>query len=85
MTPQPLPPPRLEPGRVPRRLSGATRVMHLSRNWMVNVAALLVALLVVMLGVGVDSARGAVIVALIFGVPMLLVAVIATLAARRAR
>ena len=59
--------------------------MHRSRNWLVNVAALLVALLVVMLGVGVDSARGAVIVALIFGVPMMLVAVVATVAARRAR
>lgn len=85
MVPQPLPPPRVQPARVPRRLTGATRFMHLSRNWLVNLAALLVALLVVMLGVGVDSARGAVIVALIFGVPMLLVAVIATVAARRAR
>jgi hypothetical protein len=56
-----------------------------TRNWLINTAALLVALLVIMLGIGVDSARGAIVAALIFGVPMLLVAVIATVAARRAR
>jgi Flp pilus assembly protein TadB len=78
-------PPAQQTPRAARRASARSRLVHLSRNWLVNIAALLVALLVVMLGVGVDSARGAVIVALIFGVPMLLVAVIATVAARRAR
>lgn len=64
-----------------------TRMLSLrrTRNWLINTAALLVALLVIMLGIGVDSARGAIVAALIFGVPMLLVAVIATVAARRAR
>lgn len=60
-------------------------VLRRTRNWLINAAAVLVALLVIMLGIGVDSARGAVVAALIFGVPMLLVAVIATIAARRAR
>jgi len=54
-------------------------------NWAINVAALLVALLVAMAAVGVDSARGAIVVALIFGVPMVLVAVTVSIAARRAR
>ena len=60
-------------------------VLRRTRNWLINAAAVLIALLVIMLGIGVDSARGAVVAALIFGVPMLLVAVIATIAARRAR
>ena len=69
------------------RVTTRTRMLSLrrTRNWLINTAALLVALLVIMLGIGVDSARGAVVAALIFGVPMLLVAVIATVAARRAR
>ena len=61
------------------------RHRHFSATWLVNVAALLVALLVVMAAVGVDSARGAAVVALIFGVPMVLVAITVTIAARRAR
>ena len=60
------------------------RRLHL-RGWLINVAALAVALSVIMLGVGVDSARGAVVVALIFGVPIVLVAITATVAVRRAR
>jgi len=54
-------------------------------GWVFNVAALLVGLLIVMIGLGVDSARGALTVALIFGVPMLLVVITVSIAARRAR
>ena len=60
------------------------RRLHI-RGWLINVAALAVALLVIMLGVGVDSARGALLVALVFGVPMILVAITATVAVRRTR
>jgi hypothetical protein len=71
----PLPP-------VPHRI----RMLRLSRtrNVFIYFAAVLVALLVIMLGVGVDSVRGAVVAALIFGIPMLLVAIVATVAAKRA-
>ena len=62
------------------------RMLRLSRtrNVFIYFAAVLVALLVIMLGVGVDSVRGAVVAALIFGIPMLLVAIVATVAAKRA-
>lgn len=56
---------------------------HRLRNWVFNVLALLVAVAVVMLGVGVDSARGAIAAALIFGVPLVLVFVTANIAAKR--
>lgn len=71
------------PPPVPARI----RMLRLSRtrNLFIYFAAVLVVLLVLMLGVGVDSVRGAVVAALIFGVPMLLVAVVATIAAKRAR
>ncbi|MFN2581408.1 MAG: hypothetical protein ABR498_01550 [Candidatus Dormibacteria bacterium] len=58
---------------------------HRTRNWLINAAAMVVALLVVMLCLGVNSVRGALVAALIFGVPMILVVVTATIAARRAR
>ena len=61
------------------------RRAHRLRSWLINSTALVIALLVIMLGVGVDSARGAIVAALIFGVPMLLVAVTASVAARRYR
>ena len=54
-------------------------------NWLVNLAALIVVLGVIMVGVGVDSARGALVVALLFGVPLVLVAITVTVTARRAR
>ena len=76
------------PGRwrlVPPAATPTRRRPLLFRGWVINVAALVVALVVIMLGVGVDSARGAVVVALIFGVPMALVAITATIAVRRAR
>ena len=65
--------------------SAAPRRRWHHRGWLINAVALAVALLVIMLGVGVDSARGALVVGLIFGVPMLLVAITATIAVRRAR
>jgi len=55
------------------------------RPWVINLGALLIALVVIMVGVGVDSPRSAVIVALPFGVPMVLVAVTAAVAARHSR
>lgn len=55
------------------------------RPWVINVGALLVALVVIMVGVGVDSPRSVVIVALLFGVPMVLVAITAAVAARHSR
>ena len=76
-------PPAPLPSPVPQRI----RMLRLSRtrNLFIYFAAVLVALLVIMLGVGVDSVRGAVVAALIFGIPMLLVAIVATVAAKRAR
>jgi len=53
------------------------------RAWLINIAALVVALGVIMFGVGVDSPHSVIVVALLFGVPMVLVAVAATIAARR--
>ncbi|HEX6538748.1 MAG TPA: hypothetical protein VF155_06185 [Candidatus Dormibacteraeota bacterium] len=86
--PQPSPPvpaaPVLARSPSPARAKYRLASLRRKRNLLVNTAALLVALLVVMLGIGVDSARGAVVAALIFGVPMLLVAVVASIAARRA-
>ena len=55
------------------------------RPWLINLGALLVALAVIMVGVGVDSPRSAVVVALLFGVPMVLVAITAAVAARHSR
>lgn len=87
--PQPPPPERPAPILARTATPSKQAKMRLAslrrtRNLLVNTAALLVALLVIMLGIGVDSARGAVVAALIFGVPMLLVAVVASVAARRA-
>ena len=55
------------------------------RPWLINLGALLVALVVIMVGVGVDSPRSVVVVALLFGVPMALVAITAAVAARHSR
>ncbi|MBV9100666.1 MAG: phage holin family protein [Candidatus Dormibacteraeota bacterium] len=52
------------------------------RAWLINVVAILVAVGVIMLGVGVDSPRSALVVGLLFGVPVVLVAITAAVAAR---
>jgi len=66
-------------------VSTATAKTRRWRPWVINLGALLIALVVIMVGVGVDSPRSAVIVALLFGVPMLLVAITAAVAARHSR
>ena len=63
----------------------ASQPRQRARNWLINAAAMLVALGVVMLCLGALSLRGALITALIFGVPMVLVVITVTIAARRAR
>jgi hypothetical protein len=55
------------------------------RAWVINLAVVAVALMLIMVGVGVRSPREALTVGLLFGVPIILVAVTATIAARRAR
>ncbi len=55
------------------------------RAWLINIAVVAVALILIMLGVGVRSPREALTVGLLFGVPIILVALTATIAARRAR
>jgi multisubunit Na+/H+ antiporter MnhB subunit len=55
------------------------------RAWLINLAVILVAALVIMLGVGVRLPDGALVGALVFGVPLLLVVITATIASRRAR
>lgn len=55
------------------------------RTWIINLAAILAAVAVIMLGVGVDSPRSALIVGLLFGVPVMLVAITAAVAVRRSR
>lgn len=68
-----------------RRVSGIEGIPTQRRAWLINIVAVLVAVAVIMLGVGVDSPRSALIVGLLFGVPVVLVAITATIAARRAR
>lgn len=65
--------------------NGSPRSKPRWHGWLFNALAVLVALGVIMLGLGVDSARGALTVGLIFGVPMLIVAVTITVAYRRGR
>jgi hypothetical protein len=55
------------------------------RAWLINLVAILVAVGVIMLGIGVDSPRSALVVGLLFGVPVVLVAITAAIAARRSR
>ncbi len=66
-------------------VSGIEGIPSRRRAWIINLAAVLVAVAVIMLGIGVDSPRTALMVGLIFGVPVVLVAITAAVAARRAR
>ncbi len=68
-----------------RQVSGVEGMPSRRRAWLINLAVIAVALLLIMLGVGVRSPREALTVGLLFGVPIILVAVTATIAARRAR
>lgn len=66
-----------------RQVAGLDGVPTKRRAWLINIVAILVAVGVIMLGVGVDSPRSALVVGLLFGVPVVLVAVTAAVAARR--
>jgi hypothetical protein len=68
-----------------RRVAGVEGLPSRWRAWFINLAVVAVAVLLVMLGVGVTSPREALTVGLLFGVPIMLVAITATIAARRAR
>ena len=68
-----------------RQVSGIEDIPTPRRAWLINVVAILVAVAVIMLGVGVDSPRSALVVGLLFGVPVVLVAITAAVAARRSR
>lgn len=67
------------------RISGLPGFPSRIRAWFINLAVVAVAVLLVMLGVGVTSPRAALTVALLFGVPIALVAITVTIAARHAR
>jgi hypothetical protein len=64
-------------------MAGLEGVPSRWRAWAINITAVVVALVVIMLGVGVDSPRSALVVGLLFGVPLVLVAITAAIAARR--
>jgi hypothetical protein len=66
-------------------VAGMEGVPTRRRAWLINIAAVAVALAVIMIGVGVDSPRSVLVVALLFGVPIVLVGITASIAARRAR
>ena len=66
-----------------RHVPGLDGIPTKRRAWLINVVAILVAIAVIMLGVGVDSPRSALFVGLLFGVPVVLVALTAAIAARR--
>jgi hypothetical protein len=68
-----------------RKVSGIEGMPSRRRAWLINIAVILVAALVIMLGVGVSLPNGALVGALVFGVPLLLVVITATIASRRAR
>jgi len=68
-----------------REVSGIEGMPSRWRAWLINIAVVAVAVVLVMLGVGVTSPREALTVGLLFGLPIVLVAVTATIAARRAR
>ena len=68
-----------------RQVAGIEDIPSPRRAWLINVVAILVAVVVIMLGVGVDSPRSALVVGLLFGVPVVLVAITAAVAARRSR
>jgi hypothetical protein len=68
-----------------RQVAGIEDIPSPRRAWLINVVAILVAVAVIMLGVGVDSPRSALVVGLLFGVPVVLVAITAAVAARRSR
>jgi len=68
-----------------REIAGVEGVPSRWRAWLINLAVVAVALVLIMVGVGVRSPREALTVGLLFGVPIILVAVTATVAARRAR
>jgi hypothetical protein len=68
-----------------RKVPGIDGMPSRRRAWLINLAVILVAALVIMLGVGVRLPDGALVGALVFGVPLLLVVITATIASRRAR
>jgi hypothetical protein len=68
-----------------RKVSGLEGMPSRRRAWLINVAVILVAALVIMLGVGVRLPDGVLVGALVFGVPLLLVVITATIASRRVR
>lgn len=68
-----------------RRVAGVEGLPSRWRAWFINLAVVAVAVLLIMLGIGVTSPREALTVGLLFGVPIMLVAVTATIAARRSR
>jgi len=73
-----------EEGRL-RAVSGIEGMPSRRRAWLINIAVVLVAALVIMLGVGVRLPDGALVGVLVFGVPLLLVVITAAIASRRAR
>jgi len=68
-----------------RDVSGVEGIPTRSRAWLINLAVVAVAAVLIMLGVGVSSPRAAMTIGLLFGVPIVIVAVTATIAARKAR
>jgi hypothetical protein len=68
-----------------RDVAGVEGMPSRWRAWFINLAVVAVAVVLIMLGVGVTSPREALTVGLLFGVPIILVAITATVATRRAR
>jgi len=68
-----------------REIVGMEGMPSRKRAWLINLAVLLVAALVITLGVGVDSPGKALVVGLLFGVPLVLAAITVAITARRTR
>ena len=68
-----------------RKVSGMEGMPSRRRAWLINLAVILVAALMIMLGVGARLPDGALVVGLLFGVPLVLVVITTMIASRRAR
>jgi len=68
-----------------REVPGIEGMPSRRRAWLINLAVVVVAALVVMLGLRADSPGRALVVGLLFGVPLVLAAVTVAIAARRSR
>jgi hypothetical protein len=80
------PPIRLAPpAHSPAPQAGIGRHAHSWRAWTFNLAVLALAVLIICAGVGVVSLSMFLTIALIFGVPLSLAAITATVVARRSR